>query len=83
MSERGRRTFDTGTQEALKVLDLPTGYILAMNGGLILQEQLILCLGDGIALDVDLKTMCRLYWSFGGWINRPLKRAVLRFVHCR
>lgn len=51
-----------------------------MNGGLVLEEQIKLRLGDGVTFDVDFKTMRGLYRPFSRWIDGPFERAVLRFV---
>ena len=79
---RGRwRPLDTAAQEALKVLGLPPRDILLMNGGLILEKKIKLGLGNGVAFNVDLEAMGRLYWPFGRCVDRPFECAVLGFMY--
>lgn len=79
----GGRSLDASAQEALKVLGLPAGDILAMDLCLILGKELKLGLRDRVTFQVDLEAMRRLQGTFRGRINGPLDITVFGFVNCR
>lgn len=53
-----------------------------MNGSLILEEQLILCLGYGVTFSGDLEPMGRFDGTFGNRINGPFDVVILARMHC-
>lgn len=77
----GRGSLNSRAQETCEVFQLPLREVLLVDGGLILDKQIIFRLRGRVGLNVDLDTMGWFYGPLGGWVDGTFDVTVLGFMN--